>query len=988
MAQSNNKTPYKNNTLSWIAGNFAEQSKSDWQQAWQELTNVVWPRLKNFWSNFLNAEKQIFVDNPINAANAVGNFMFGSAERNTPQWKVMPRALTAAQYQWEAEVEEPSGVIQENVQENVQETPVAQNTPVSTWATRANVNNVQWQSNWSRFKNANVNFEQYWDDSSPDKQYQAWGMNEKYTWEWVKTSNLAYDPNITTSDLDPNYLYWMDAQYANSDNAWYIARRNDMIASALYNEAIAEWRNPTKEDVINFLASQKNWNNSTEADRFNTVESVWKRLGGIAWENQINETTQAEVNDSQSTYSDPALNNMQNDLNKSTAWELYGKVTADKNTSIETLEDDNSVYKSMNESRIQSFKQIDSMESSAIAAAVISNSIANDSQSMRDLMQYDPAKYQEVQEQIKQLKWQMTINSITNWDTYPTFNNGNAVTNDISDFAASNSNSSTSTADILKNVNSTLSSNDAASTASETMASIESDIAVLQNRLKNLKKEANTVFKWDVPQYIVNAYISNRTAEIQDQMSILENRYNAAQSRYQQEWEKTKWEAEFDLKKQELQLKKESASLTDWSTRQGIALKWAELNWTTNWVTPLTTLSVQESMNILSDFSSSYANNSYGWQCGTFVKRYLSQLWINLPNVSSIDSKKSLIDSSIADANQWDIVIMDSAKYPENWHMAIVESVDDDGTLHLLESNWNNDELVHRRTISPNDSKILWYYRPTWWTTATWQQWGNFQRRDWEVFNVDNAPTYNSLSYDKQNIVKWLLNLSVNPSTITKRNYWDDFELILSAVHEINPSWTEWDFWQADKTKKEWNTSTKNGSNSRNGTAIATAKELYEMSDLLWNTKFTDWNDMVNTFKKKMSNEDFIRFRVKLWTLASEYAWALKGNNAAPTEKEIEEARQQIAENLSAWGIRAAAIEMTKSLYNKNANEADNYKNVTLEKPNLIVTKDVADWMYDVAWITTLPNYYNYMPSSWRAVVANSNNNLSNQDMVNNIFSL
>jgi hypothetical protein len=51
-------------------------------------------------------------------------------------------------------------------------------------------------------------------------------------------------------------------------------------------------------------------------------------------------------------------------------------------------------------------------------------------------------------------------------------------------------------------------------------------------------------------------------------MSILENRYNSAQSRYQQEWERTKWAAEFDLKKQELQLKRESASLDDWSTRQ------------------------------------------------------------------------------------------------------------------------------------------------------------------------------------------------------------------------------------------------------------------------------------------------------------------------------------------------------------------------------------------------------------------------------------
>jgi hypothetical protein len=44
--------------------------------------------------------------------------------------------------------------------------------------------------------------------------------------------------------------------------------------------------------------------------------------------------------------------------------------------------------------------------------------------------------------------------------------------------------------------------------------------------------------------------------------------------------------------------------------------------------------------------------------------------------------------------------------------------------------------------------------------------------------------------------------------------------------------------------------------------------------------------------------------------------------------------------------------------------------------------------MYDVAWITTLPDFYNYMPSSWRAVVVNSNQNLSSQDMVNNIFSL
>jgi hypothetical protein len=114
-----------------------------------------------------------------------------------------------------------------------------------------------------------------------------------------------------------------------------------------------------------------------------------------------------------------------------------------------------------------------------------------------------------------------------------------------------------------------------------------------------------------VPQYIVNAYVANRTAEIQDQLSILENRYNAAYSRYQNEWEQTKWKAEFDLKKQELELKKQSANLDEWSTRQGIALKWADLNGTTNGTTPLSTLQAQEALNVLSDFSSSYPTNSH-----------------------------------------------------------------------------------------------------------------------------------------------------------------------------------------------------------------------------------------------------------------------------------------------------------------------------------------------------------------------------------------
>ena len=243
-----------------------------------------------------------------------------------------------------------------------------------------------------------------------------------------------------------------------------------------------------------------------------------------------------------------------------------------------------------------------------------------------------------------------------------------------------------------------------------------------------------------------------------------------------------------------------------------------------------------------------------------------------------------------------------------------------------------------------------------------------WKRKDWVEFDMADTPTYDTLTYDQQNIVQQLLNLNKNPATVTKRQYWDDFEKILSAVKEINPNWSDADYWQADKVKKEWNTSSKNGSNSRNGTAIATAMDIYDIADEFGNLKWKDWNGMLNKLKDKLSDEAYTKLLINLEVLASEYAWALKGNNAAPTEQEINDKKEILAANLWAWAMKEAAIQIAKTLYNKNANEADNYKNVTLVKPPLVVTDEVADWMYNIAWIKTLPDKYQYTPkwmSSW-----------------------
>jgi hypothetical protein len=48
-----------------------------------------------------------------------------------------------------------------------------------------------------------------------------------------------------------------------------------------------------------------------------------------------------------------------------------------------------------------------------LATAIIGGEMSGDSQAMRDLMQYDPAKYERVKLAEKQIRGQMTINSIT-----------------------------------------------------------------------------------------------------------------------------------------------------------------------------------------------------------------------------------------------------------------------------------------------------------------------------------------------------------------------------------------------------------------------------------------------------------------------------------------------------------------------------------------------------------------------------------------------
>ena len=879
---------------------------------------------------------------------------------------------------------------------------------------------------WVWPMNANENYQEYGDDSNPAWQGQKWWLNPKYEWEGVMNTYIDYDPNITTGGLDPNYLYWEAAKNRNSKEAGYIAKRNDMIASALYNE----WK-ITRENVAEFLASQNEWMNSTEADRENTIESIYKRL----WQIKPKEEQKTDTSE------------MEKDLQQE-GWKLYWKDTPDTGDAtkgIDTLVDDNSVYQLMNETRVSNLQNLLSNSDALIASVIISWVSPYSEQTMRDLQQYYPERYNSIMAEVKVQRTQNNVNIISSWEwDIDTWWWGVATSNwEIANFANDNATPTTSSADISNNINKALSNSTSANEASETMSSLEAEMATLKNRLKNLRTEANKAFKWDVPDYLVNAYINNKTQEIQNQLSILEDRYNAAYNRYKTDIANAQWQQEFNLKKEQLQLQKETAATNKWATEQWIAIDWYKAtNWkktsssSSDWYA-VANMSDEEIAAAFDKVMELYENWGLGnAQCAAGIQKYyLPLLGIELPNLSSYENKKKLINEGKDYVpKKWDLIIFSSSSSPNNWHIGIVIWDEFwDGTISYLDwngsldANWNWTEKPQTRTISLNDSRIQWYRninKGYWWGEeddyvsynedyATYYQklidsdytaasrpekmsellwyestedfknaafaWkkdqdikiaeeaknkpSTWERKDGESFSMADTPTYDTLTYDQKNIVKQLLNLNKNPATVTKRQYWDDFERILSAVKEINPNWSDSDYWQMDKVKKEWNTSSKNGSNSRNGTAIATAKDIYDIADDFGNLKWKDWNGMLNKLKDKLSDEKYTELLINLEVLASEYAWALKGNNAAPTEQEIADKKEILAANLWAWAMKEAAITIAKTLYNKNANEAENYKNATLVKPPLVVTQDVADWMYNVAWIKELPNKYQYTPS-------------------------
>lgn len=616
-------------------------------------------------------------------------------------------------------------------------------------------------------QNANLNYYQYWDDSNPNQQSQKWWMNDKYTGEWVSNTYIEYNPDVTLADLDPNYLYWENARQQNRKDAWYIARRNDMIASALYNE----WK-VSKEEVAEFLSQQNEWMNSTEADRLNTIESVWKRLWQIKPE---------EVEEEPQT-----------DFTKDTSGKLYGKTTADEwnpKQWIDTLADDNSVFRAMEVRRTQTVDEMYNLWVDNLAAAKYYNTWTYGEQAWRDFSLRYPQTAALVEQKVKEMKAQETVNAVASGTDLPSNNNTVwSVNNNIADFSNTNATSTTSSAQITKNINTMLDNNETAQTAQELMWTIEWEMATLKNRLKNLREEANNAFKWDVPDYIVNAYINNRSQEIQNQLSILEDRYNAAYQRYTTEVSQAQRQQEFDLKKKQLEMNEKEFELKKWATEQWIEIDRYKAKWTTStsnsWRELPVTTKTREEINWIVDWLVDKAKN---WQlgksqCAAWIQRYyFPELWITIWWLSTLEAKKWLINTDKYYVPQkWDLIIINSWAKLEDWtpawHIGIVVSVDWDKLTYL---DWNGDwqENVAVRTTSINSKSIEWYYDVTKWQSSS---------RNYEWTDQDYANFEAFLDTDKET------RMNSTDKKAMAEQYWTDLQwmTILATDALANRDWT------------------------------------------------------------------------------------------------------------------------------------------------------------------------------------------------------
>lgn len=675
---------------------------------------------------------------------------------------------------------------------------------------------------------ANQSFSLYWDDSSRDKQSTLWWLNDKYTGEGVKTSDINYNAELKIGDLNSNFVYWKQSQVYGTDHPWYISQRNDDIASALYNE----WR-VSKEEVQKFLESQNWFFNSSEEDRANTIESVWKRLGDIAKMNNKEDEKEEEK---------PEFWWKQTDEEGM----IYWRASGNDDTSIETNKDTYSTEALNLRARQLNYQSLQSMDSYDIALIESSGASLYGETAMRDLATYDPQKYKEIQEYKKQIQAWETVNAIASWEhgsATEQINKSDDVVNDgITKWTQANSNERTYD-EVQELLTWKLANSQTANSATQEMLNIKAEIAELEEKMANLPKEAQKAFKGDVPQYIVDAFVSNNAQRYQSEINKLQSRYQGALDLYKIEVSQKQWEAEMDLKERQFSFDKnqqtwennfkakqqawendfknrqqgwteyyqwQSLLLSNWKIKTDKDGKPYIINddWTYTYLTDATYSKLVEEQ--VQQWVESLNSTWFDWmtwgQCEAFTDSWVNSVYwqtmtpidengnpISWRNWTYGSEKAQYVNTAIP--KKWVIAIF---KYPYTanvsnaaktyWHTMIVTGYDP--STQMLTLKWSNrtwDEKVYTTQMSLQDFRTKYYgagfwdpSRPTW-----------FQKEDDGA--VETTQSVQSMNKKFWTLIK-------NASTQWTKDWLATAQAMYNTLSEIRDNWSlehlveSWDF--------------------------------------------------------------------------------------------------------------------------------------------------------------------------------------------------
>ncbi len=571
----------------------------------------------------------------------------------------------------------------------------------------------------------------------------------------------------------------------------------------------------TKQPAVSTPQNEVSEQPASDIENWQTPES---------WKKQKEETPADNMNEQ-------ALANMEADLGWDNTWMLYGKVTAnewDPSQWIQTVADPYSVERATNQARIANLRKLQTMNSEDIATSITWWYTPYGEQAMRDLMQYNPEKYAEVQQYLKQQRGQESINDIMTWwninATSQTKTNTDNVNNWITSRADSVTSNPEESSQVTKNIMNTMASNQVANSATQEMLNINKDLAEYQYKLDNVMNEAKASFKWDVPQYIVDAKANNLTQKYQAEIQKLESRYNSALDLYKTELNQAQRQAEMQLKYLQFQQDVTNDQWTKYYQSQqllqnnikrvdGVAYQVDPATW---WYKQLTNTTAYDTYNIWVQTALNwYLSMYYDWyecwlQCEWFtdnftqVTAWVRMEWADGRWFTYADEKLSYINDLTPSV--WNVIVAVWWAYDSTyWHTMLITWYDPESwIIDLMWSNTNWDRTIHTSRTTMQDlqrnATSVWIWNP--YLTAQNQSTNNYLTWGYTQYGVTVTPM--------TNIFDEMIAKGKDTDTIAKAeqaytylyemvNDWSLQQLIESGdIWKIMAYMSKWKFWEKD----------------------------------------------------------------------------------------------------------------------------------------------------------------------------------------------